>query len=80
MNILRRNPPHEDKAAKKPPVGNAGAQRIEVTVEQEWVSMLVRRPADATAAAAQANPEEPAVEKHVAGAERGKLPPPPGGK
>jgi hypothetical protein len=79
MNILRRNPPDGDKAAKKPLVGNGGAQRIEVTVEQEWVSMLVRGPADGTAAA-QANREEPAVDEHAAEAERRKLPPPPGGK
>ena len=79
MNILRRNPPDGDDEAAKPVAGQAGAQRIELTVEQEWVTMLVRGNAD-RAAAPQAIPEEPAVEEHAAEAERRKLLPPPGGK
>jgi hypothetical protein len=42
VNILRSNQPDKDRAAKKRSVEDSGAQRIEVTVEQEWVSILVR--------------------------------------
>ena len=80
MNILRRNPPDGDDEAAKPVAGQAGAQRIELTVEQEWVTMLVRGNADRAAAPPQAIPEEPAVEEHAAEAARRKLLPPPGGK
>jgi len=80
MNILRRGVPVEVTRKDEKRMEEITHGRIEVTVEREWVSMLVRGQAARRAAAPQANTEEPAVEEHAAEAERRKLLPPPGGK
>jgi len=43
MNILRRGGMEEKPANDETSAGVPAQQRIEVTVEREWVSMLVRR-------------------------------------
>jgi hypothetical protein len=69
MNILRRNPPDGNDKAEKPVAEQAGAQRIEVTVEQEWVSMLVRGQPKTSA-------EAPPGEEPARASPPPKLPPP----
>ena len=66
MNILRRNPPDGDDKPEKPVAGQPGAQRIELTVERETITMLVRGKADPARVTPQAKPEQPAVEEHAA--------------
>jgi hypothetical protein len=62
MNILRRKLLDGDDKAEKTVAAQAGARRIELTVEQEWVSMLVRGRAARQAATPQPNPKAPAGE------------------
>ena len=59
MNILRRGDATKEPAQDEKKVAGTTLQRIEITVEREWVSMLIRQKPSAASEVIEATREEP---------------------
>jgi len=59
MNILRRGEATKEPAQEEKKDAGTTLQRIEITVEREWVSMLIRQKPSAASEVIEATREEP---------------------